>query len=542
MKLPLFLLPALFVLAAFPLAAQEYLTETEAQEQASALEAEAQDIADERAVLPENDRLYVIAAFEFDIKGRTRPSALIYKGEFKIGETLKGQANLDEYVREKTQVLVNQRILKDNAVVTYSVGEQADDGSYPVTLAISVEDSWNIIALPRPYYKSDTGFDLSIRARDYNFLGTMNPLRVNLGYKYDEEKHSSFQLDILSSMPFNAFGYHWEVKFNNYFGYRQQVEEPYFYQNITGLSVEIPFRKTTFTFGFEEATILNEENSDRNKLSTGLGEYPDFQNGLYMSSRLFTSWKIPTGLFVSRYGELTYTPEISATFNHELPKWELQKIRYGPSMDFGHSLEFEKIDWHTNYRDGISASINNSYGYNFYRFKNDDEPLSISFSLDGIGHFIISDFFAISSRLMYRQWFYHDPNYYESASDAMRGIADKKITADYMLSLNVDFPFRVLVFTPSQWLKTRSLRFFDFELHASPVIDMSLYHDPRTKTSFHPKNIAASGGLELIAFPAFMRNFIVRFGYAMNLRELVTTKKLPDGDSREIYLIMGHLY
>ena len=542
MKLSLFVLTALLILTAFPLTAQEYLTETEAQEQGFAPETEDQD-ADDQAALPEDDRLYVISAFEFDIKGRTRPSALIYKGEFKIGETLQGQENLDEYIRDKTQLLVNQRMLKDNATVTYSVGEQAEDGSYPVTLTISTEDSWNIIALPRPRYKSDTGLDLSIRARDYNFLGTMNPLRVNLGYKYDEEKHSSFQFQVLSDIPFNALGYHWEVKFYNFFDYRPKVEEPYFYQNVTGLSMELPFRKTTFTFGFDEATILNEENSDRNKKSKNLGgKYPDFQSGLYMSSRLSTSWKIPTGFFVWRYGELTYTPRISATFNHELPKWELQEIRRGPSMGFSHSLYFEKIDWRTNYRDGISASINNSYSYNFYRIKNDGEPLSVDFSLNGTGHFIIRDFFAISSRLMYRQWFYHDPNYYESASNAIRGIADNAITADYMLSLNSDFPFRVLVFTPSEWFKRPKLRFFDFELHASPIIDMALYHDPRTETSFSPKNIAASGGLELIVFPAFMRNFIVRFGYAMNLREFVTTGKFPGGDNREIFFIMGHHY
>jgi hypothetical protein len=543
LKLSLFLLSVLFVLAAFPLAAQEYLTETEAQEQESLTEAEAQDVSDDQAVLSEDDRLYVITAFEFDIKGRTRPSALIYKGEFKIGETLQGQENLDEYIRDKTQILVNQRILKDNALVTYSVGEQSEDGSYPVTLTISTEDSWNIIALPRPYYKSDRGFDLSIRARDYNFLGTMNPLRINLGYKYDEEKRSSFQFDILSNIPFNALGYHWEVKFNNYFNYRQN--QPFFYQNISGLSVEMPFRKTTFTFSFEEATILNEENADVYKLSTGLGEYPDFQNGLYMSSRLAAAWKIPTGLFVSRYGELTYIPVISATFNHELPRWELQEIRRGPSMGFVHSLYFEKIDWHANFREGISTSISNGYGYNFYTLRHEGNPLSASLAFSTAGHFIISKFFGISSRLQYRHWFYfNDPKYYDSASDALRGIADKKISADYMLSLNTDFPFHVLSFTPSEWFKNRKLRFFDFELHASPVIDLALYHDPRTATSFHPKNIAASGGLEFIFFPAFMRNFIVRLGYACNLREFLTARpvRLPRGDDYELYFIMGHHY
>jgi len=528
LKLPLLILLAVFTLAALPLSAQEEREEQEEQELAPEIILEAEQTAD--------DRLFVITEFKFNITGRTRPSALIHTGEFKLGETLTGQANLDKYAIDKAQILVNQRILKDNAEVTYAIGEQAEDGSYPVILTIKVEDSWNIIALPRPYYKSDKGFELTIRARDYNFLGTMNPLRVNFGYSYDTEKRSSFLLEILSDLPFDAFGYHWNVRFDNFINYRPQVEEPYFYQNVTGLSMELPYRKTMFTFDIEEATILNEENADVYKLSKGLGgTYPDFQSGLYMSTRPSVSWKIPTGLFVSRFGELTYTPGLSATFNHELPAWELQEFRRGPSMGFNHSLYFEKIDWHSNYREGISASFNNAYDYNFYSLYHDKAPLSASLSLNGIGHFIISNFFGISSRLMYRHWFiYNDPVYYDSASNAMRGMPDKKITADYMLSLNTDFPLRVLMFTPSEWLHNRKFRFFDFELHLSPVIDLALYHDPRTETSFHPQNIAASGGIEAIFFPAFMRNFIVRLGYAL----------VPNREDfeYELYLIMGHFY
>jgi len=523
----------LFVLFAFPLAAQD----SPEQEQEPAPEAEVPD-ADAPSV---DDRLYVIAAFEFDIKGRTRPSALIYKGEFKTGETLRGQASLDKYIRDKTQILTNQRVLKDNAVITCSVGEQAEDGSYPVTLTISVEDSWNIIALPKPEYTTNTGFELTIKARDYNFLGTMNPLRVDLGYRHDENGHNSFQFEVYSVTPIRAAGLTWNLRFDNLFWYRPDVEQPFFYQNITGLSIELPFRTTTFTFGFEEYFNFNEENPYRYQ------EFyeKDFQDGLYMTSKMYASWKIPTGLMVSRYGELTYTPDISASFNHPLPDWELLPFRKGPFLGFGHSLGFEKVDWHSNYRDGFSVSINNSYSYDFYRLKNSEDPLSVSLTLHGAGYFIISKFFGISSRLQYRHWFYHDPDYYETAGDNLRGIGDKAIHADYMLSLNMDFPLRVLLFTPSQWFNNRKLNFFDVELQVSPVIDLALYHtpDPETAISFHPKNIAAAGGVELIVFSDFMRNLYIRLGYTVNMREFAATGKLPgSGDYREFYLIMGHFY
>jgi hypothetical protein len=506
-----------------PLFAQEAVTDEDGVEPEAAL---TQDPPDE-------DRLYVIAAFEFDIKGRTRPFALMRNGEFKEGERIQGDTNLEKYISDKTQRLTNQRVLKDNVEITYSVGEQEPDGTYPVTLTIKVEDTWNLIALPYPKYSTNTGFELYIKAREYNFLGTMNPLRVDLGYMYDEKERSSFHIGIYSNIPFKAFGYDWNFIFDNFFSYRPEVEEPFYYQNITGISMELPFRATTFTFGFEEYFNVNEENSDRYK-----EKYGDFQNGLFMSSYLYASWKIPTGLNVAQYGELTYTPKISATFNHELPKWLLDEFRKGPFLGFSHSLGFGKIDWHSNYREGLSFSIDNSYSYDFFRLRNDEEPLSVSLSLGGTGHFIISEFFAISSRLRYRQWFYHDPEYYEQAGDNLRGIVNKSICADYMLSLNMDFPFRVLLFTPSEWFNTKKLSFFDFELHISPVIDLALYNDPKAEISFNPKNIAVAGGIEFIVFPAFMRNLYACLSLGWNLRELGQSRLIGD----EITFGIGHFY
>ena len=533
----------MIIFAVIPVSSQDFPSGAEVQE--------------EPEFLPdEEDMLFVITDFYFDIRGRTREDALIRTIELKKGEKINGRANLEEYVRDKKQMLTNQRVLKDNAEISYTIGEQEEDGSYPVILTINVEDTWNIIALPRPKYKSDTGLDLTIKARDYNFLGTMNPLRVDLGYIYQNEKQSydgtqqhTFKLEVYSDTPFNAFGYTWNFRFDNLFWYRSEAEQPFFYRNVTGLSMELPFRTTTFTFGFEEFITINEENSDGRKeyykaraLETGEPYIGDFQTGPYMTSRPYISWKIPTGLAVSHYGELTYTPSLSATFNHELShNWPLQEFRKGPFLDFAHSLGFGRIDWHSNYREGYSASINNSYNYDFFTI-DDKNPLSVSFSAHGTGHFIINEFFGISARLQYRHWFYHDPNYYENAADVVRGIADRSINADYMLSLNMDFPFRIFLFTPSKWFNNRKMRFFDLEFHASPVIDMALYHDPEGNISFHPKNIVATGGGELIIFSAFMRTLYARFCVAWNIRELIDTGKLPGGDNREISFTIGHFY
>jgi len=490
----------------------------------------------------DDSTLYVITAYEFSVKGRSRPSALIYKlvehGEFREGEIITGKANFEKYISDITQIYTNQRVLKDNVEISYSAGEQNEDGTFPVTILIKVEDTWNIIALPRPYYKNEV-FDLTIKARDYNFLGTMHPLRIDLGYNYNEDKQHSFLFGVYYNTPFKAFGYYWNLTFDNTVQYR--VDAPVYYQNKTGLSMDLPFHLTTFTFGIYETLLFNDENSDWAK-ENGYGQY---QDGMYMSSNPYISWKIPTGMTVSRFGELTYTPEISATFVHEFPQWPLDAHRKGPFMGFSHSLGFDKIDWHDNYRDGLSVYMGNSYQYDFNQML-----YSGSFSFTGIGHFIVREFFAVSTRLMYKYWFSSDETWNgEYASLYLRGIADKSITAYQMFSLNLDFPFRLFVFMPSKWLNNKKLSFFDFEMHFSPVIDLALYYQKdfdfdKDRTMYYPGETAASGGVEFVVFPLFMRNLYVRVGFAVNLKEFLTARpiKLPDGDNREIYLIMGHFF
>jgi outer membrane protein assembly factor BamA len=220
MKKPAYFLTALFFLAIFTLFGQEADTGG-IHDGANVSELPQEQIS------PGDKKLYVITDFEFDIKGRTRPDALMYNGEFNKGEKIQGNACLEKYIRDKTQLLINQRVLKDNVEISYAAGEQEPDGTYPVTLTIKVEDTWNIIPLPKPEYNSNTGFNLTIKIKDYNFLGTMEPLTVDLGYSYDEDNRNSFLFGIYSDIPFRAFGFNWNFLFDNSFDYRPDVEQPF---------------------------------------------------------------------------------------------------------------------------------------------------------------------------------------------------------------------------------------------------------------------------------------------------------------------------
>jgi hypothetical protein len=501
--------------------------------------------------------LYVIRNIDFDVDGRSRRSALIYNGEFKEGERIQGENDLEQYIARKQQLLINERVLEEVSIV-YTLGAPEADGAVPVSLLVRVRDTWNVIAIPYPKYDSNDGLSLTIKARDYNFLGTMSALSVDLGYRSYEKENSAgesvfkkrFNFEIDSDTPFRAFDLNWNFNFDHILYYT--IGDPLYYQNVTGLSVELPFNTTTFTFGFNQYLIFNEENSDESKILYNTGDYLE---GPYAGSELYVSWGIPTGLKVGPFGDLTYSPRVSGRINYRAGGLDEPRK---PVTSFGHSLGFGKVDWIGNYRKGLEASIGNGYSYYFAR---SDAPFSISLDTGGTVYWPFNKLLGVSARLKYRQlWQYSDkindtlPLY--GAGELLRGVVNNDLRAKYMLSLNLDLPFRILRFFPSEWFNYPKLHLFDFEMHVSPFIDMALaespYYDYNENTldglKFSFKDMIMTAGFEVIVFPAFFRSFYIRGSVGYNISYLINRNETPDlkwgffPQWNEIFIGIGHHY
>ncbi|MCL2242925.1 MAG: hypothetical protein FWC03_00480 [Treponema sp.] len=470
-----------------------------------------------------SDSVYIINSFIFNIEGFTRPNALINHAKFIKGEEITGFINLEKYISDKTQILINQRVL-DSASIEYITFPPQEDGKIPVELIINTKDTWNIVAIPRPRYSSNSGFDITLKARDYNFLGTMSPLRLDLGYMYDENKEHFIMFMLDSDIPLRIFNLNWNLNFDNFFDYRPDMEQLFYYKNVTGLSVELPVKSTTVTLGFNESFIINEENNDDDKIPFG-----NFQDGFYISSSPFISWRIPTGIEAGLWGELVYTAGVSALFNHELPQWPLDEIRKGPFLSFSHNLGFNRIDWIGNFLRGYDVSVSNSFSYNFYNYRNDIEPWDSHLNVTGIAHLVFDDIFGISSRFMYRHWFFTEKGA-SGAGDVMRGILDRDVSAEFMISANFDLPVSILKFRLSEWLNNDKYRFFNFDLHLVPILDIAFYRSPENEAlysgaDFTYKNMLVSGGIEAIIFPEFFRSLFLRISLGFNLSAFITNSR-----------------
>ena len=483
--------------------------------------------AQEQVRFEDASTVYVIREIEFDVDGSSRPFALIYHGEFKYGERIIGKENLERYLALKRQLLINQQVLED-VKIEYALGGAEDDGALPVKLLVYVKDTWNFIVLPYPEYDSNDGFSLTLKARHYNFLGTMSPLRIDFGYAHNDGDHEII-FSIESNTPFYAAGLNWNVRFDNFFSYI--FDEPLYYQNVTGLSVEFPWLDTVLTVGFNHFLTVNEENSDESRELYALSERFD---GTYGSTELFASYRIPLGLEVSDFGQLSYVPRLSGKINYSFGSGSgsIDESRK-PVTTFSHSIGFGRVNWIGNYRKGLSVSVGNSYSWFFDRT---DALLKIDLNGNMSFFWQFTNFWGVSSRLNYRQWWHRSDRLYDfiphfSSGDMIRGVLNSDIRANRILSFNLDVPFRVLRFWPSEWFNNEKLRFFNFEMHFSPFTDLAFFHGPYNKlknkdnpadgeTGFSFADMINTAGLEVLVYPGSFRSLNIRGSLGYNLRKI----------------------
>ena len=472
----------------------------------------------------DDSTVYVIREVDFNVIGRTRPYYLIMYGDFTKGERIQGEVNLERYLARKVQLLNNQRVLDNEATrIEYFPGAPEPDGAIPLRLLVHVEDTMNFIILPYPKYDDNDGFSFTLKARDYNFLGTMSPLRIDLGYKYDINKKHSFNFVFDSDTPFQAFDLDWNFNFDHTFNYT--LGERLYYQNVTGLSFRLPWQSTAFTIGFNHYLTFNEKIDDANKpFYNNTKDYYD----PYGSSELFAYWGIPLGIPVGSFGWLYYTPGLSGRISY--PYYSMDDP-HKPVTTFSQTIGFGSVDWIGNFRRGLTAYIGN---WNSWYFDRSDAPLNISLDANAAFYWPFNQIFGITARLRYRQWWqWSDKNDkwlpYSSAGDVIRGVLNSDIKAFNMLSLNLDFPVRVLRFWPSEWFDKSRLRYFNFEMFFSPFLDLALLEGPYSKlknqynptlegTRFDFGDLISTTGLEVTVYPAIFRSFYIRgsLGYDIN--------------------------
>jgi hypothetical protein len=488
----------------------------------------------------DENTVYYIRNVEYVIQGKTKPFALLIASGITSGEEITGDGRLTAYIKEKEQTVLNNRQV-ESAVIEYTVGGTDETGRLPVDLLVKTSDTNNFVILPYPKFSSSSGTKLELRLRDYNFLGGLSEFGINLGYARDADGNNYANSMLKFDLPFQYLGFGWNFGFNNEFSYRiNNSDEPFYFNNISSLSVDLPFRRTTLTLGFEQNLTLEKEElfdydnteSPFTYLVSGMANVIAFHNNLesYFISKPFVAWEIPLGIQVFSFGELTYEPAVGIAFRY----WPLDdREQYiGPIGIFSHSLRFSRVNWRGNFQSGFlfNAEQNN----NFYFCDNAKNKHDIS--VTGIGHIPLADFSGVSFRIRYQHVLFTDTQYL-AVGGPLRGIPDKSLlepeknlTATGLVFVNLDTPFRIGRFRPSQWGTGRHRTFFDLEFHLSPFFDAALLENGNNGNDYE---WLFTGGLELKIFPLAFRSFFIRVSAGFDLR---------NSENSEIFIGLGNHY
>ncbi len=467
-----------------------------------------------------NDTAYKIESVEYSIKGLTKAGPLSVKVPIDKNRVFASREEFDAYIAELNTEFHNMRTIESHEI-TFDFLEPQNNIT-PVKLKIHVKDTWNIIALPYPSFDSNRGLQFKLKLKDFNFLGSLEPLTIDLIYNRNNEGKSSFEFGSGFTLPFyiNPVNFLWTTNM----GISINEDKKLDFDFDTGLSAscKLGVDWITLTAGITQSIDVSASPSEKDYY---------LANGFY-TSLAFDIYKNQT------LGTITWTPYFGIDGN-----WKFTKItkenKKGLNINWSHSFGMGKVNWINNFRQGFTVNLDNSYKYNTYKKGNVD----ISFNLEMKGFYSFWDRVGLYGRLDFFYNLFNKTS--EKSGKILRGILNNRISTDTAFSFNFDVPIKIGVFKWEEITGVEWTRFFGFELHITPFFDMALVHDTESNTYYNPKYGWYSGGLEIIMYPIKMRSIYARISYGHDLREIKNKDGYAKRDGKpvsEIFIGIGLHY
>ena len=460
--------------------------------------------------------------------GKTSESALLMKYPIDTKTIFHTKEDLEKYIDNYEQQLLNTRAF-ETVELNYNVQPDEANNLYKIDLVFNLVDSNHLLALPYPKYDSNTGFNLKIKAKDTNFLGTLNPLATDLYLNWKEDVNqweTGFNFNY--SYPFKAgiFDASWDNNLN--FAYIFGDEAPTFKTRI-GVGFILPRDLFSLGFGAYQTIGFAEPSEDAKE------NYFYFQEHLGLSAPI-KLYKAPN------FSTVTYTPYADFMFSWDLKNLKENKpmapIRDGIGLNFGHSISNSNINWENCFRKGYSISLNNDFTYKF----NTKLPVpSVSLEGEFFYNFKIMDKsfldrIGINSRL-YAYSVIDIPNRGQNGNfqigSRMRGILNDKLqSVPYGFVLNLDIPINII---------TTNFKYdiFNFTMQLSPFVDIALTNDPSPDIkNFNLKNKNLSAGAEILVYPKKFSSYTIRASIGFDIKRAFKESNKLKGllHNKEIYI------
>ena len=480
------------------------------------------------------DYNFEIEGAGFKFLGATKDYAILKNYPLQKGKTFGSQEELQKFIENYRTKLESSRAF-EQIYISYTEAPEGNSDSdvKDIYLNLMLKDSNHLIVMPYPNYSTTNGLTLAVKAKDTNFLGSLNPLNADIKVRFKDEAITPI-FGVSFDFPFKVGMF--DVVFLNEYGISYTVSEVlsgWEWNTKTGINVSLPYKRFVFNVGFIQNT-----NGNLNMIA-----YDDYS---YFTENAYISVPITVKEF-SNYTPLVYTP--SVTFNYN---WDFNGINIendtltSPEIIFAHSLTNSSLKWKDNFRKGYSFDITNKFTYNIQR--NDFVPF-VSFEAKGYWNYlandqeywnrfgICADFFAFT----YIDLPQNRYKYGYTIGTRLRGIKDTELylgntkpicTASSAIMFSIDLPHNV--FTTSF-----SKEILNFNLQFAPFFDMALVYDRNNDRLFNPEDGYYCGGLEVLVYPLKWSSITVRASYGIDLKKAAQCNNFLEGMSKYKELFIG---
>ncbi len=534
------------------------------QEEVTSQTAEEQEI--------QSQEKYKILNLEFNSQGKTKVYAIKRNvTNIDYNKIFTSKEEFETYLSDIKQQLVNTRLV-DNIQYSYEIAGTEDDINL-AKVSYSFSDSKSFLALPKPTLDTNSGFEIKLKLKDNNFLGTMSDLNLDLNGQFGNkdapddwskitggfnfEYEFPFNIGITENSWSNTFEFNWEIG----------DDLPEFNYN-TGLVFGIPF-------GDHKINLSGTQSVVREK------DYIEYGDELYFIEKAEISLPLVLG-YLGNTTAVTYTPSVNIVYN-----WDKDGInenntdlKQSPMMNVVQSIGVSNINWTEkyNFRNGYYFSTEQGIGWDFHT--------------EIIGEKVVP--YITANARCYKSWtylgfalnsnFFAGLNKNTKIGSYLRGAADyQKFSDDYnvdtnnyaletqcALTFNIDFPIHIIT---TDWIKWgeaifgkysemssvkqkiflvpyKLFQYLNFELQISPFIDVGLLKNRASGSIFNIKEGIYTGGLEFLIYPQKWKSYVVRASIGYDLSKGILSQKTDyfDSDWRnpsrnyEFYFGLGLLF
>lgn len=503
---------------------------------------------------------YAASSFRIDdvnyvIKGRTQPHALAKLLNIQTGTILDTFQDLRLYTIEKERILKDNRVFAESSRIEIEL-PPASESSIPfadplsVRLHVYIEDTWTAIAVPLVKYSEADGLSFVLRYKDFNFLGTLNPITVSADYYVTTETlDAGTQFEIYPM----AFANTWDTALSASLRY-SPTTGIHIYDVSTSIGSAILVRRDghTSNFTFSPSFSYQYHASDKEHLvmiaqdvkytfgrrlnwNTGLNTAYSFnsisaaphqwQNNVYVDA------SFPL-LRMSEQAAVHLSLRSTLFYNINIAAFSPFDAGLGSTISLGYSA----VDWLGNFRRGSTFNLSETLAWYLLQ-PSPSRPYDLL--IDASASFFTSfkNLVGLEGRILGRwnaSWTLQGDTSYRTQIEwgtYLRGIKST-LYGDLAVIANLQFPINFAQGRFFNWTKLESEIFF------IPFLDAGYVRPSPDQKLWDSSHLYLTGGADIVVFPVYARSFTYRLSVGYNVLDLIKTGVLHS-DDLEIWLGIG---